>query len=102
MLNGEEPADLLGLRRPSIISLSGLALDRRSRCSLAPTMWLTECGGVGMPNVMPKGFTVRLCPELHPCILCIGTRSTPMTWTTPTLIEICIGLEINGYLPAEF
>jgi coenzyme PQQ precursor peptide PqqA len=28
------------------------------------------------------------------------TRTTP--WTTPTLIEICIGLEINGYLPAEF
>ncbi|TMJ25421.1 MAG: pyrroloquinoline quinone precursor peptide PqqA [Alphaproteobacteria bacterium] len=25
-----------------------------------------------------------------------------MAWTTPTLIEICIGLEINGYLPAEF
>jgi len=25
-----------------------------------------------------------------------------MTWATPTLIEICIGLEINGYLPAEF
>jgi coenzyme PQQ precursor peptide PqqA len=25
-----------------------------------------------------------------------------MTWTTPTLIEVCIGLEINGYLPAEF
>jgi len=25
----------------------------------------------------------------------------PMTWTTPTLVEICIGLEINGYLPAE-
>jgi len=23
-------------------------------------------------------------------------------WTTPTLVEICIGLEINGYLPAEF
>jgi coenzyme PQQ precursor peptide PqqA len=20
-----------------------------------------------------------------------------MTWTTPTLVEICIGLEINGY-----
>ena len=27
---------------------------------------------------------------------------TIMAWTTPTLIEICIGLEINGYLPAEF
>jgi coenzyme PQQ precursor peptide PqqA len=25
-----------------------------------------------------------------------------MTWTTPTIVEICIGLEINGYLPAEF
>jgi coenzyme PQQ precursor peptide PqqA len=29
-------------------------------------------------------------------------RERPMAWTTPTLIEICIGLEINGYLPAEF
>jgi coenzyme PQQ precursor peptide PqqA len=27
---------------------------------------------------------------------------TAMIWTTPTLFEICIGLEINGYLPAEF
>ena len=25
-----------------------------------------------------------------------------MAWATPTLVEICIGLEINGYLPAEF
>jgi len=24
-----------------------------------------------------------------------------MTWTTPSLVEICFGLEINGYLPAE-
>jgi len=24
-----------------------------------------------------------------------------MAWTTPTLVEICIGLEINGYLPIE-
>jgi coenzyme PQQ precursor peptide PqqA len=23
-----------------------------------------------------------------------------MTWETPILVEICIGLEINGYLPA--
>jgi len=29
-------------------------------------------------------------------------RKMIMVWTTPTLIEICIGLEINGYLPAEF
>ena len=25
-----------------------------------------------------------------------------MAWTAPVLIEICIGLEINGYLPPEF
>ena len=25
-----------------------------------------------------------------------------MAWTTPILVEICIGLEINGYLSAEF
>ena len=25
-----------------------------------------------------------------------------MAWTTPILVEICIGLEINGYLPDEF
>jgi coenzyme PQQ precursor peptide PqqA len=29
-------------------------------------------------------------------------RKRSMAWTTPTLVEICIGLEINGYLPAEF
>jgi coenzyme PQQ precursor peptide PqqA len=30
-----------------------------------------------------------------------GERKLTMAWTTPTLVEICIGLEINGYLPAE-
>ena len=25
-----------------------------------------------------------------------------MAWSTPTLTEIAIGLEINGYLPPEF
>ncbi|MBV1697758.1 MAG: pyrroloquinoline quinone precursor peptide PqqA [Hyphomicrobiales bacterium] len=29
-------------------------------------------------------------------------KGNAMAWTTPTLVEICIGLEINGYLPAEF
>jgi len=27
--------------------------------------------------------------------------NTPMSWTTPTLVEVCIGLEINGYMPAD-
>ncbi|HMK70952.1 MAG TPA: pyrroloquinoline quinone precursor peptide PqqA [Xanthobacteraceae bacterium] len=30
------------------------------------------------------------------------TEETTMAWTTPILVEVCIGLEINGYLPAEF
>jgi len=25
-----------------------------------------------------------------------------MAWSIPTLFEICVGLEISGYLPAEF
>jgi coenzyme PQQ precursor peptide PqqA len=29
------------------------------------------------------------------------TEGEPMAWTAPVLVEICIGLEINGYLPAE-
>jgi coenzyme PQQ precursor peptide PqqA len=28
-------------------------------------------------------------------------RRMKMAWTTPALVEICVGLEINGYLPAE-
>jgi coenzyme PQQ precursor peptide PqqA len=32
----------------------------------------------------------------------VTLRRKHMAWTTPTLVEICIGLEINGYLPAEF
>ncbi len=31
----------------------------------------------------------------------VRKRNATMAWTTPTLVEICIGLEINGYLPAE-
>jgi hypothetical protein len=35
---------------------------------------------------------------------CVAIQSggKPMAWTTAHLVEICIGLEINGYLPAEF
>jgi len=29
-------------------------------------------------------------------------RRGTIMWSTPVLIEICVGLEINGYLPAEF
>jgi coenzyme PQQ precursor peptide PqqA len=38
----------------------------------------------------------------HRVVVIMERRETRMYWTTPTLVEICIGLEINGYLPAEF
>jgi len=25
-----------------------------------------------------------------------------MAWNTPELVEICVGMEINSYAPAEF
>jgi coenzyme PQQ precursor peptide PqqA len=31
----------------------------------------------------------------------IAERTAAIAWSAPVLIEICIGLEINGYLPAE-
>lgn len=47
-----------------------------------------------------------------PLAYCVGSaavdrhggrkREKSMAWTTPVLVEICVGLEINGYLPAEF
>jgi coenzyme PQQ precursor peptide PqqA len=41
--------------------------------------------------------------RLASIVACTGhVKEESMTWTTPTLVEICIGLEINGYLPAEF
>jgi len=33
---------------------------------------------------------------------CFSLVGNAMAWTTPILVEICIGLEINGYLPAEY
>jgi len=38
----------------------------------------------------------------HQTLAIMNGRETRMYWTTPTLVEICLGLEINGYLPAEF
>jgi coenzyme PQQ precursor peptide PqqA len=31
----------------------------------------------------------------------IMTGETDMAWKRPRIREICIGMEINGYLPAE-
>jgi coenzyme PQQ precursor peptide PqqA len=52
---------------------------------------------------IPAKLFVRY--SLHRLCNCMLQRQPQrrvfMAWTTPTLVEICIGLEINGYLPAE-
>ncbi|MBS7585941.1 pyrroloquinoline quinone precursor peptide PqqA [Ancylobacter defluvii] len=25
-----------------------------------------------------------------------------MAWTTPRIVEVCVGLEVNAYMPADF
>jgi coenzyme PQQ precursor peptide PqqA len=61
-------------------------------------------------NLRRCGFLLRCC-RLRSCaraqaaLRYAGSNKlgkNTMAWTTPTLVEICIGLEINGYLPAEF
>jgi coenzyme PQQ precursor peptide PqqA len=42
------------------------------------------------------------CAKLVGQPLVLRPKGNAMAWTTPILIEICVGLEINGYLPAEF
>jgi coenzyme PQQ precursor peptide PqqA len=57
-----------------------------------------------MPPTRPWLGEKRPAVELVPfVVVChLSRRRNTMNWTTPTLMEICIGLEINGYLPAEF
>jgi coenzyme PQQ precursor peptide PqqA len=33
--------------------------------------------------------------------LLISSRTSPMTWTTPEIDEVCIGMEITSYDSAE-
>jgi coenzyme PQQ precursor peptide PqqA len=50
-------------------------------------------------SIGPYSWSSILLPWAHALT---ARKEATMTWTTPTLVEICIGLEINGYLPAEF
>ena len=55
-------------------------------------------------SALARHATLRPAVEPVPSVVdCdLSRRRNTMNWTTPTLVEICIGLEINGYLPAEF
>ena len=54
---------------------------------------------LGMEPSLALGATNR---PLRRWFVNDSQRIRIMAWTTPTLVEICVGLEINGYLPAEF
>jgi coenzyme PQQ precursor peptide PqqA len=54
---------------------------------------LVRRGNVGQARL-------HLSPEFE-CIFAKVKKEDIMAWTTPVLVEICIGLEINGYLPAD-
>jgi len=56
---------------------------------MAPTIWGPLAVALGCANVPQEP-------------LAKAVERNAMAWTTPVLVEICIGLEINGYLPAEF
>ena len=50
----------------------------------------------------------RLCPEVETHVYCIGSYEpivalggSDMAWTTPKVVEIAVGLEINSYVCAE-
>jgi coenzyme PQQ precursor peptide PqqA len=82
-------------------------------CRLLPTIWRRGADGRrfgvdGQSGPAKKPLAEAADEDLF-CryglpgpILGPLTEETTMAWTTPTLVEICIGLEINGYLPAEF
>ena len=52
---------------------------------------ITDCG--------INHWTDRL--DLALLVLPNVRKEDTMAWTTPVLVEVCIGLEINGYLPAD-
>jgi coenzyme PQQ precursor peptide PqqA len=46
----------------------------------------------------------RACVGIKPRLSFVTSvwQGANMAWSTPVLVEICVGLEINGYLPAEY
>jgi coenzyme PQQ precursor peptide PqqA len=54
------------------------------------------------PAQSPGGLLANLHTLPYCNVVRTNLGKTTMAWTTPTLVEICLGLEINGYLPAEF
>ena len=52
------------------------------------------------PNGAPRSSSLAVRCSFGSTIFQSPKENT-MAWTTPVLVEICIGLEINGYMPAD-
>jgi coenzyme PQQ precursor peptide PqqA len=76
------------------LSADELAILKRARAFME-----TKVAPVVNKYWVEDAFPFELLPAFKELNL---ELSRPWPWTTPTLVEICIGLEINGYLPAEF
>ena len=82
------------LRQPTIRSL----LERADTESLVGNHAI-HVGSLSPRCFFDEGFRLASCTATFELM---RNEEALMVWTTPTLVEICIGLEINGYLPAEF
>ena len=99
-------------------------MDRGRPRRSDPRGSVQQCHSIGLSRPYPGGESIRphekisydqfikfrLDLDVHVIVIIasvatldvlIEKEEMPMAWTTPTIIEICIGLEINGYLPAE-
>jgi coenzyme PQQ precursor peptide PqqA len=60
-----------------------------------------DVAGDGPAARMERHRSIRVAPRRAGSRSACNSGDMIMAWTTPILVEICIGLEINGYLPAE-
>jgi coenzyme PQQ precursor peptide PqqA len=80
------------------LAASGAIASRKERAPTDDGQFAQSCAGKS-PFSFGLGQLIYSGDQLIPS----NTEgNAPMSWTTPTLIEVCIGLEINGYLPPEF
>ena len=79
--------------------IAGPRAGKLNRTRKGPVSFFT----LGKPErAMTPGWRLRDGSSLLKLPWSYGSKGSQMAWTTPILVEICIGLEINGYLPAEF
>ena len=57
---------------------------------------------VSIAHAAKSPYITRYCCSILFDLVFSGTsKEESMAWTTPVLVEICIGLEINGYMPTD-